>query len=279
MNGNTFQGGAFGIRIASINKLVDTKGTEGNVTLLHFLVDSVESKIPRLHGFLNDLQECGDACKVTLQDLVKEYNEIRVGLQKLIQELDNHYEEGYEAPEGDNYAQVMKKFRDDAIEKFEELEVRYTSMDVAYRDVVTYFGENPDQMKPDEFFSIFKTFTSSWERAMSDNLSARKKLESREKARLAEEARREKIKAQKLRGVVTSEAISPGVDEDKNIMDNLLDKLRAGELDTSLKRSKQERSAASREKRMQKSESVAILAEDLLKSIQSDEESPLLRFT
>lgn len=62
-------------------------------------------------------------------------------------------------------------------------------------------------------------------------------------------------------------------------MDNLLDKLRAGELDTSLKRSKQERSAASREKRMQKSESVAILAEDLLKSIQSDEESPLLRFT
>lgn len=40
---------------------------------------------------------------------------------------------------------------------------------------------------------------------MSDNLSARKKLESREKARLAEEARREKIKAQKLRGVVTSE--------------------------------------------------------------------------
>lgn len=100
---------------------------------------------------------------VTLQDLVKEYNEIRVGLQKLIQELDNHYEEDYEAPEGDNYADVMKKFRDEAIEKFEELEVRYTSMDVAYRDVVTYFGENPDQMKPDEFFSIFKTFTSSWE--------------------------------------------------------------------------------------------------------------------
>lgn len=62
-------------------------------------------------------------------------------------------------------------------------------------------------------------------------------------------------------------------------MDNLLDKLRAGELDTSLKRSKQERSATSREKRMQKSESVVILAEDLLKSIQSDEESPLLRFT
>jgi cytokinesis protein len=63
MNGTTFQGGAFGIRIASINKLVDTKGTEGNTTLLHFLVDSVESKFPRLHGFLDDLQESGNACR------------------------------------------------------------------------------------------------------------------------------------------------------------------------------------------------------------------------
>jgi cytokinesis protein len=66
------------------------------------------------------------------------------------------------------------------------------------------------------------------------------------------------------------------MDEDKNIMDNLLDKLRAGELDTSIKRTRNnERSNTSREKRMQKSESVAILAEDLLKSIQQDTEAAL----
>ncbi|KAL7308771.1 hypothetical protein PS15m_011936 [Mucor circinelloides] len=274
MNGTTFQGGAFGIRIASINKLVDTKGTEGNTTLLHFLVDSVESKFPRLHGFLDDLQESGNACRVTLQDMVKDYNEIRVGLQKLIEELENHYPEDQDSQEDesseiDNYCQIMRSFRNDAIEKFEELEVRYTSMDVAYRDVVTYFGENPDQMKPDEFFGIFKTFTSSWERAMTDNVSARKKLENMEKARRAEEERRERIKAQKLRGVDTSDANQSGLDED--IMDNLLDKLRAGEIDTNIKRTRNnERSNTSREKRMQKSESVALLAEDLLKSIQSD---------
>ncbi|KAI9254347.1 hypothetical protein EDC94DRAFT_618559 [Helicostylum pulchrum] len=271
MNGTTFQGGAFGIRISSINKLVDTKGTEGNTTLLHFLVDSVELKFPRLHGFLDDLQESGSACRVTLQDMVKDYNEIRVGLQKLIQELENHYDEDEETPEGDNYAQVMRNFRNDAIEKFEELEVRYTSMDVAYKDVVSYYGENPDQMKPDEFFGIFKTFTSSWERAMSDNVSAKKKLENMEKVRRADEERKERIKAQRLRGVDTSDTNQSGTEDDKNIMDNLLDKLRAGDLDTSVKRTRHERTNTSREKRMQKSESVAILAEDLLKSIQSDD--------
>lgn len=101
--------------------------------------------------------------------MVKDYNEIRADLQKLIEELDNHYPEEENSKddednsEVDHYAQIMRNFRDEAIEKFEELEVRYTSMDVAYRDVVGFFGENPDQMKPDEFFSIFKTFTSSWE--------------------------------------------------------------------------------------------------------------------
>ncbi|KAG0169559.1 hypothetical protein DFQ28_004162 [Apophysomyces sp. BC1034] len=270
MNGTTFQGGAFGIRISSINKLVDTKGTEGNTTLLHFLVDSVESKFPRLHQFLDDLRETGQACRVTLQDMVKDYNELRSGLQKLIQELDNHYEEDYEAPAGDHFAKVMRKFRDEAIGKFEELEVRYTSMDVAYKDVVGYYGENPDQMKPDEFFGIFKTFTSSWERAMSDNKTARQKLERMEYVRRMEDERKERIKAQKLRGVDTSDSAASGTDEDKNIMDNLLDKLRAGELDTSMKR----RNERPNNRRMQRSESVAIMAEDLLKSIQTDEETP-----
>jgi cytokinesis protein len=102
--------------------------------------------------------------------LIKDYNELRVGLQQIIYELDRHYGDDYEAPQGDNFERIMTSFRDTSVEKFDQLEVRYTSMDVAYKDVVSYFGENPGDMKPDEFFSIFKTFTSSWE--VSDRLQA-----------------------------------------------------------------------------------------------------------
>lgn len=100
---------------------------------------------------------------MTIQDLIKDYNELRVGLQKLMHELDRHYSEPSERHEDDRFVQVMSVFRDQSIEKFDQLEVRYTSMDIAYKDVVTFFGENPRDMKPDEFFGIFKTFTSSWE--------------------------------------------------------------------------------------------------------------------
>lgn len=104
---------------------------------------------------------------VTLQDVVKEYNELRSGLQKLIDELDAHYGDDYKPEQGDNFAKTMAEFRDKALEKFEELEVRYTSMDVAYKDAVSFYGENANEMKPDEFFGIFKTFTSSWEVSIS----------------------------------------------------------------------------------------------------------------
>lgn len=57
-------------------------------------------------------------------------------------------------------------------------------------------------------------------------------------------------------------------------MDNLLDRLRAGDLDTNSKR-RGDRSAG-RERRLHRSESVAVMAEDLLKSIQTDEDSPPL---
>ncbi|KAI7867438.1 hypothetical protein BDF14DRAFT_1968074 [Spinellus fusiger] len=287
MNATSFQGGAFGIKISSINKLLDTKGTENSTTLLHFLVGAVEKKFPRLQIFLDDLKETGRACRITLPDVVKEYNELRSGIQKLIRELDNHYGDAYEAAEDDNYAVTMQKFREEAVEKFDELEIRYTSMDVAYKDVVGFYGENPGQIQPDEFFGIFKTFTSSWERAMSDNMKAQKKLEDLEKARIKDEERKERVKAQKLRGVDTSDgnivcllstllkftASEQGVEE-KNIMDNLLDKLRAGEMETSSKRRNERFNG--RERRIQRSESVVLMAEDLLKSIQTDDE-PLPR--
>lgn len=125
--------------------------------------------------------------------MIKDYNEIRVGLQTLIHELNCHYSDEYEAEPGDNFANTMYSFRDRAIEKFDQLEVRYTSMDVAYKDVVSYFGEDPSNMKPDEFFGIFQTFSSSWKKAKSDIEKQKKKQEQAEKAKEFQEQRKARL--------------------------------------------------------------------------------------
>jgi hypothetical protein len=130
---------------------------------------------------------------VTIQDLIKDYNELRVGLQTLIHELDCHYSGEYEAKTGDNFANAMYNFRDRAIERFDQMEVRYTSMDIAYKDVVSYFGEDPSNMKPDEFFGIFQTFSSSWKKAKSDIEKQKKKQEQAAKAKEFQEQRKARL--------------------------------------------------------------------------------------
>lgn len=64
LNGTNFQGGAFGIRISSINKLVDTRASSNDTTLLHFLCTMVEEKFPSISkNLVNDLEVCREACR------------------------------------------------------------------------------------------------------------------------------------------------------------------------------------------------------------------------
>ncbi|KAI8883189.1 hypothetical protein K501DRAFT_219845, partial [Backusella circina FSU 941] len=77
----------------------------------------------------------------------------------------------------DTFNKKMTQFRTEAINTFDQVEVRYTAMDVAYKDVLVYFGEDPSHVKPDEFFSIFSKFIADWERSKKDILLRREKMD------------------------------------------------------------------------------------------------------
>ncbi|ORZ21263.1 hypothetical protein BCR42DRAFT_434175 [Absidia repens] len=177
LNGTNFQGGAFGIRIDSINKLVDKKVSNNDSTRLHLLISTMERKFGNTSSqLLEDVRLCGAACG----GMTFSYNS-RVGQVTLV---------------GDKFEPVMSSFRHMAVEKFDQLEERYTSMNVAYNNVVSCFGENPDDMKRYELFSIFKTFTSSWE--VRSNVILKEFAKSRHKlARRYEEQRQQRIKQAK----------------------------------------------------------------------------------
>jgi cytokinesis protein len=60
MNGTGAKGGAYGFRVSSINKLVDTKSVN-NTTLLHFLERTVSRYFPEMEGFLEELAKPAEA--------------------------------------------------------------------------------------------------------------------------------------------------------------------------------------------------------------------------
>ena len=108
LNATGIKGGAFGFRISSINKLVDTKATDGT-TLLHFVERTVTRCFPELDGFLEELKEATEACRVQLLDLKRDVAELKSGSAQHKKELDRLLGE-HEENLRDPYAQLMLPF-------------------------------------------------------------------------------------------------------------------------------------------------------------------------
>jgi len=132
-------------------------------------------------------------------------------------------------------------------------------MEVAYKDVVSFYGEDPTSTKPDDFFGIFKLFLASFEHARNDNkVQQERAAQKKKKEEIAERVKKEKT---------PSPDVKLGTDEsgEKDIMDNLLETLRNGDA-----------TSRRRERRLNRSTSVSLRAEDLLKSLKEKEDAPPL---
>ncbi|KAJ2962598.1 hypothetical protein NQZ79_g2242 [Umbelopsis isabellina] len=242
MNASGMQGGAFGLKIASINKLSDTKSsTASSVNLLGFLAGIVRKHFPHLLDFQEDLKEAGAAARISasINDVIKQYTELRQGLKQLDAELAEYWSDETALEPDDKFASVMTKYRTSAGAKFEQLETLYVNMDASWKDVIVYYGENPKAMRPDEFFSVFARFLDGWQKAVIADEKYKEKLEKDEQKRKFEEERKEKLKQKhthEIESVDISAQAETGTDEDRRMMDNLLDKLRSGEVEARTRR-------------------------------------------
>ncbi|KAJ2780753.1 hypothetical protein GGI18_003790, partial [Coemansia linderi] len=88
MNGSGFRGGAFGFRIASLNRLMDTKADDNKTTLLHFVASTVEDNFPDALEFLDELKPVDSGCRVSYAEMKAEMGDMRVRLAEAKRELE-----------------------------------------------------------------------------------------------------------------------------------------------------------------------------------------------
>ncbi|SAM01118.1 hypothetical protein [Absidia glauca] len=279
LNGQTYRGGAFGFKIASINKLIDTKGATSSTTLLHFLVDIVEQNFPIISDFLEELEDCGKAYKVPRTEINNEFRELESGLEALEKELKQHQDN---IDSSDLFGEVMERFYLEATIEFNRVYLLRDKMNESYEQVVRFYGEDSVTMPPDEFFGIFKTFTTTWEKCSMDSKLERQKQERMEKQKIRDIERRTRARSgsmAKFKGVDTNNYAS--ADQEKSIMDSLMEKLRAGNLEAKTRR-KSERGRRQRSvsiHSLQTVDSVTLRAQRMLNSIQNDGDLSLAALT
>jgi len=224
LNGNNFQGGAFGFRVSSINRLVDTKATPseegggvaaqlGDFTLLHFVEKTVSQSFPEVADFLDELAEPANAYRIDLQAIVKNFKELKQEVEKTRLALYNKFD--LENVGTDGYKQRMPKFVREAVNKLAVLKDEITLAQNSYTEILMYFGEETDerkQMNSMAFFGIFKTFVTSYKKAREEN---RKWSEARN-------ARQKRLELEQSR-----KAAKEATDADP-VLEDLLAKIRTG---------------------------------------------------
>ncbi|KAK7017567.1 putative RhoA GTPase effector DIA/Diaphanous [Favolaschia claudopus] len=201
MNGTGVKGGAFGFRVSSINKLVDTKSVN-NTTLLHFMERTVAKNFPDMEDFLEELAKPAEAYRVNLQDLRKGLGDLRDGLKRVRQEL------------SEKYGKQMWNFVGKANTQLEDLIDNVNLADTTFTEAIKYYGEEDKTMSSSEFYAIFKTFVTSYKKCKADNQTIAEERAALEKRRQAADE-----KAQE-------DAVP---NEDDDVLDTLLAKLREGE--------------------------------------------------
>ncbi|KAJ2557212.1 hypothetical protein EV175_001481 [Coemansia sp. RSA 1933] len=88
MNGSGFRGGAFGFKIASLNKLMDTKAEDNKTTLLHFVALTAEENFEDSLEFLEELKPVDSGCRVSHAEMKAEMADMRVRLAEAKRELE-----------------------------------------------------------------------------------------------------------------------------------------------------------------------------------------------
>ncbi|WFD35900.1 hypothetical protein MCUN1_002769 [Malassezia cuniculi] len=227
LNATGIKGGAFGFRISSINKLVDTKAADGT-TLLHFVERVITKYLPQVEAFQDELAAATEACRVQLNDLKRDVAELKSGNLQHKKELDRLLAEN--TSKRDPYTDLMLPFLRDATSDMARLNDEVQTTERQFADALRFYGEGPDPMRrgfpapkgmsTEDFFGIFKEFLAAYRKAKTDNarISEQRAIESARRA-AAEEREKEKKEAASRRDA--------GVD-DHAVLESLLGSLRSG---------------------------------------------------
>lgn len=227
LNATGIKGGAYGFKISSINKLVDTKAADGT-TLLHFVERTVSSRFPELEGFIDEISLATEACRVQLLDLKHDLAELKSANVQHKKDLDRLLAENEENMM-DPYTKLMLPFLNTATSELQRLTDQTQHTERVFNDALRYYGEGPDplrrsftggkSMPTEEFFGIFKEFLTAYRKAKTDNASLAQQRALEAARRAAAEEREKEIKEARARR-------EAGID-DSAVLESLLTSLRS----------------------------------------------------
>ncbi|XP_041357353.1 inverted formin-2-like isoform X2 [Gigantopelta aegis] len=211
MNAGGYAGDALGFKVASLNKLADTRANKPRVTLLHYLVDEAQKENKDILVFADDmLPTLTPASRLTLDNMKSELNQMKNNVNKLKTQV--------EKSEND-VKQQFDQFIQTAMEDIAHLDERLKEVEVLIKKVAYHFCEDEKSFKMEECIMNFKMFCEKVKQCEKDN-------EQRKQQEIRAERRKKEQEAMKAR--VGSKELKSPQDDDGCIIDRLLTDIKKG---------------------------------------------------
>lgn len=169
LNGSTFRGGARGFQLDALTKLRETKTAKGGPdcpTLLHYLAKVLLRSDPALVTFIEDMPHVEAAARVSVQTIIASVHGMVDGLKRVSEELT--ILQKTRLPAGDNFIMVMQPFVKQTSASVDALKNMANALENELRSLLLFYGENPDSPdapKPEDFFGLVLSFSSSIQKA------------------------------------------------------------------------------------------------------------------
>ncbi|XP_022325197.2 inverted formin-2-like [Crassostrea virginica] len=213
LNKGSGSGNALGIRISSLEKLMNTKSTSSKRTLLHYLVETSEQKDPDALAFVDTLLEpLQKTSRFTMEGMVVEFNQLKKLVNRLKRQCE-HVDEDVKK----QFTEMLEEADADLEETQDVIErIRKQSSRLAQ-----HFCENEKTFNLDEFLATFRQFCEKIKACQQELETQRQKEETEEKRRKALE---DKVDRRKVGFSASTKT------EDRKIVDNIVDEIRRGKV-------------------------------------------------
>jgi len=153
------RGIAYGFKLESFARLLDTRSSSNrNITLLHWIAQTITDKYPQCEHFYETLEGLEEASRVSIVTLGTDVAGLRKGIDLILYEREKQQT---------NY--ILYTFYINAVEKVAKLTDEFKQMKEAYEHIVTQFNESPQSTEPFEFFGIFSKFVKEFKKCLKDN--------------------------------------------------------------------------------------------------------------
>lgn len=221
MNDSTKQ--AQGFKLSSLQRLSFIKDDKNSMSFLHYVEKIVRTQYPELLGFVDELNKCVQISKYSIESISTECKDYAQSIKNVQSSLDiGNLSDVSKFHPLDRILKVILPTMPKAKRKAELLLDQSKCTFGEFDRLMRYFGEDPsDTFVRNSFITKFSNFTTDFKRANRENIKREEELRLYEQRKNLVETPRKTSSTEKLRESAKEEG------EDSNVMDSLLEKLKA----------------------------------------------------